>query len=224
MREVKVFSKLKNSFVTVRPLNDGSIMIDNNERKVLSDVLVANSATWSNSDGMWSNSSSWCNRDDMWTNSSSWSNRDDMWTNSSSWSNSDGMWTNSSSWSNSDGMWSNEGSWSNSDSGGCYLTTACMLSMNASDNCNELMILRDFRDKMIDEDEDFKKIVIEYYKKAPLIVNKIEKDNSKKKIYDDIYANTIIPCINFIKNKQYKEAVKVYGDCYNSLKDKYKVK
>ena len=64
-------------------------------------------------------------------------------------------------------------------SSGCYLTTACVDAMEFPDDCLELQTMRRLRDEYILPNiENGRKIVEEYYAKAPQIVSAI---NAKRK-------------------------------------------
>lgn len=102
--------------------------------------------------------------------------------------------------------------------GGCYLTTACMKHMQEKfdDNCEELTILRWFRDKFVPE-EDIK----HYYKIAPIIVDTIDKLDNNKQIYEYIYENVVDTCVKAIKNKNYNFAYKRYKNSILALEEQY---
>ena len=92
-------------------------------------------------------------------------------------------------------------------SGNCYLTTSCMkyLKDNFDDNCYELSILRNFRDKYVSQED-----IEHYYKVAPKIVEAIDNSEYKDKIYNDIYKYIIEPCIQFIEKQEYQKAYDRY--------------
>ena len=99
----------------------------------------------------------------------------------------------------------------------CYLTTACMRNKHElfDDNCEELTILRWFRDEFVSSDD-----INDYYKKAPLIIEEISNTKTDY-IYDYIYDNVIKKCVDFIKGEQYNEAYDLYKNTVISLEDKY---
>ena len=102
--------------------------------------------------------------------------------------------------------------------GGCYLTSACMKHMqeNFDDNCEELMILRWFRDIFVSrEDIDY------YYDVAPLIVEAIDSDENSELVYDYIYDNIIDYCITEIEKGNYDLAYKRYKESVLSLEGYY---
>ena len=85
-----------------------------------------------------------------------------------------------------------------------------------NDCCYELMTLRWFRDNYVSE-EDIK----HYYVTAPIIVEAINKIKDNKIIYEYIYNNVVIPCVIYIKNKQFELAYKTYKDSILELEEKY---
>lgn len=94
-----------------------------------------------------------------------------------------------------------------STDGKWFLTTACMKAMldNFDDKCEELTILRWFRDNFVSEND--KKY---YYKIAPIIVKIINEKENQKELYKIIYEEIIIVCINAIKNEKYDIAYNTY--------------
>ena len=63
----------------------------------------------------------------------------------------------------------------------CYLTTACMrhLQEKFDDKCEELTILRWFRDRFVSKED-----IEHYYKTAPIVVDAIENISNNNGIYD----------------------------------------
>ena len=90
---------------------------------------------------------------------------------------------------------------------GCYLTTACMVHMAETfdDNCNELSMLRWFRDNFVTKSD-----IEEYYDLAPQIVAKLDAMPDSGIVYKWIYDFVIIPCCNAISSKNYDFAYKRY--------------
>ena len=91
-------------------------------------------------------------------------------------------------------------------SDGCYLTTACMNAKGNlfCDNCNELKILREFRDSYVKQ--KYPEDVVEYYKIAPKIVEEIRKLEDREEIFCKIYNELVVPCCELIINNQTEEA------------------
>ena len=78
----------------------------------------------------------------------------------------------------------------------CYLTTACMRHRmeKFDDNCEELTILRWFRDKFV-----LKEDIEYYYKVAPIVVEAINSIENNNEIYHYIYENIVHACVVAIK-------------------------
>lgn len=90
----------------------------------------------------------------------------------------------------------------------CFLTTACCEYKGLPDNCEELTILREFRDRAVP-----KELVKEYYEKGPSIVQKILNNN----VYLDYVFNVITKCVQDIKNGRDELALQRYKDMVNNL-------
>lgn len=144
------------------------------------------------------------------------------------WNNSSGGWIDKG-WNNSSGRWSDNG-WSNSsgswgDSGGggtgCFITTACVEHQGLPDDCAELQTLRKYRDVLVQEDDDFRSKVLEYYRKAPLIIQEIEKTGESAVIYNNLYHGMIQPCVSLLDEGKMDEAKSLYLNCYERLSKSY---
>lgn len=60
----------------------------------------------------------------------------------------------------------------NTTSNGCFITTAACRALKSQDNCEELEILRRFRDQHICDSNSGQELVYEYYRIGPMIVEK----------------------------------------------------
>ncbi len=102
--------------------------------------------------------------------------------------------------------------------GGCYLTSACMKHMlnNFDDNCEELTILRWFRDKYVSPED-----ISHYYNTAPIIVEVIEELGDNSKVYNYIYDNIVKACVNAIKNGDYDFAYNRYKSSTLILEEQF---
>ena len=159
-------------------------------------------------DGGWMNTGGWL--DNGWNNTGSW--MDNGWNNTGNWM--DGGWNNTGSWS--------DGGWSNSSGGdGCYITTACMQAMGLGDDCDELMTLRRCRDALVQTDENFRAAVLDYYRKAPMIVARIMKDARRDEILRELYESMVAPCVALLKAGRTDEAKAAYLESYRALCEQY---
>ena len=105
-----------------------------------------------------------------------------------------------------------------SSSGSCYLTSACMKHMQEcfDDNCEELTILRWFRDKFVSEED-----INHYYKTAPMIVDSIDELEENDDIYNYIYINIVNACVIAIKNGDYDFAYNRYKNSILALEEQF---
>lgn len=191
---------------------------------------IQDGETVRHSDGSWSERRG----DTVWHSDGSWSDirGDTVWHSDGTWSenrgdttwHSDGSWSNDSGF-NSDGSWTSGGSGSSnssdssdsSDSGGCYLTTACVVAKKLPDDCEELSILRWFRDNYLRNQVNGEADIKHYYEVAPKIVGKIEKTSNAKERFERLYQDLVLPCVAYIKSGKYEEAYKLYKKTTLSL-------
>lgn len=103
---------------------------------------------------------------------------------------------------------------------GCYFTTACCTYKGLSDNCYQLNLLRDFRDKVMRQTSNGKKIIDQYYLVAPKIVNKINESEDTSIEYDLIFKHINETC-RLIKASKGDEAIICYSNMVNYLIMKY---
>jgi len=106
-------------------------------------------------------------------------------------------------------------------SGGCFITTATLLSIGKMDNCDELNIFRNFRDNWLSKQPDGNELISEYYRIAPHIVATIDSFSEKERIYNELWTQSIEPCLDLIKQNRFSEANEVYQDIVAELKEKY---
>jgi len=91
----------------------------------------------------------------------------------------------------------------------CFLTTACCEYKGLPDDCEELTMLRNFRDKYVPVD-----MVQEYYKIAPAIVQSIHKNEAA---LEYVYG-VVKDCVSEIKRGNTKAAIDKYVHMVNNLK------
>ncbi|MBE6637318.1 MAG: hypothetical protein E7618_05890 [Ruminococcaceae bacterium] len=96
-----------------------------------------------------------------------------------------------------------------SSSGGCYLTSACVEYFGKADDCEELTVLRAFRDGYLALTEEGRGLIREYYEKAPRIVAAIRCSDNSNRYYEAIYR-TVCDCVTAIREKRYEQATETY--------------
>ena len=108
-----------------------------------------------------------------------------------------------------------------SSSGGCYLTTACVVSRGLPDDCDELQTLRTFRDGYLHLSEWGRLAVEQYYHQAPKLVAIINSLTECQQIYDRIYTELVRPCVALIKGGKFEDAYQLYSSYVSLLYQQY---
>ena len=108
-----------------------------------------------------------------------------------------------------------------SSDGGCFLTSACVEAMGKADDCEELTILRAYRDGWLAAQPGGKEEIDEYYRIAPQIVNKIKLSEKAQEVFAHIYNDMVRPCVELIKEKRYEAAYVTYKEQTALLASKY---
>lgn len=103
----------------------------------------------------------------------------------------------------------------------CFITTAVCLTMGKSDECEELTVMRKFRDGWLKMQSDGPSLIEEYYHTAPAIVRKIDQQPNRNAIYAEIYQKYILPCVEKAKAQKFSDARKIYVEMFSTLKAQY---
>ena len=106
----------------------------------------------------------------------------------------------------------------NDSGGGCFLTSACVEARGLADDCEELTLLRKFRDEYLSTCDGGKEEIEEYYRIAPGIVEKIKSQDHAISVFDRIYTDLIVPCVENIKLGNNEITHKLYRDYILKLK------
>ncbi len=104
---------------------------------------------------------------------------------------------------------------------GCYLTTACVETRGLLDNCLELQILRKFRDGYLSATPEGRADIRRYYELAPLLVKRLDGVPEKNEVYQRVYNELILGCIDLIESAQYRQAHQLYRSYTRSLCEQY---
>lgn len=110
-----------------------------------------------------------------------------------------------------------------SSSSGCFITTAAVKNICAADDCEELEIMRNFRDSFINKTDAGQSLTLEYYRVAPIIVQCIDNDPECTQIYKNIWQNYINKSLVCIRNGEKKQAQIIYINMVQMLAEKYGV-
>lgn len=107
---------------------------------------------------------------------------------------------------------------------GCFITTAVMLARDGElfeDNCEELTVLRKFRDEYMRK--YFPELIEKYYAEAPAIVAKINATLGSAHYWNHLYIRYIKPAVEFAKLGDNYGALAVYTDLFDEVKDQSEV-
>jgi len=109
----------------------------------------------------------------------------------------------------------------NEDSGRpCFLTSACTVARNLPDDCEELTVLRGFRDNYLRHMAGGKALVNRYYQIAPLIVSAINRAPDRETILDAVFQ-VIRACVAALKESRFEEALQRYGGMVRELEYRF---
>lgn len=107
------------------------------------------------------------------------------------------------------------------DTSGCFLTSACVEARGLADNCRELTVLRAFRDGYMRTTSTGAADICEYYHTAPAIVEKIKVLPDARDIFDRIYAELVLPCVEMIESGKNEDAYRLYKNYTKMLQVQY---
>lgn len=106
-------------------------------------------------------------------------------------------------------------------SSGCFLTSACTEARGLPDNCKELTVLRAFRDGYLKNLPQGQTEICQYYHIAPVIVDKIHSLANANEIFDKIYSELVLPCVELIQRGDNDAAYLKYRDYVKLLREQY---
>lgn len=110
---------------------------------------------------------------------------------------------------------------SGSGSSGCFLTTVCVEAKGLPDDCDELTMLRAFRDGYMKSTAAGEDDIREYYEIAPQIVAKINQLSDANQVWQKIYDQVIVRTVDLIKQDKSDAAYTLYKQCVLALKKFY---
>lgn len=103
----------------------------------------------------------------------------------------------------------------------CYVTTAVCLNLNKGEDCEELQLIRDFRDGYLSSTKEGRALIDEYYDIAPTLVKRIAKDVTAQEKYVWLWNTYLAPCVEYIKSGQQEDCKKTYCDMMEVLRKEY---
>lgn len=102
-------------------------------------------------------------------------------------------------------------------SGRCYITTAICEEYGRPDNCYELTMFRNFRDKWLCTQPDGPGLIRRYYETAPAIVAKIDRQTNRSEIYRYLNRTYLSKCLSYIESGENEACKKLYTDMMEFL-------
>ena len=106
---------------------------------------------------------------------------------------------------------------------GCYLTTVLCEILRANDNNPFLNTMRSFRGNILQKDDKYKRLLVEYDIIGPEIAESLNNDPLKYQIAANAFGKYIKPITDLIRKKDYEQAVNMYMEMTNKLKSFYSI-
>lgn len=110
-----------------------------------------------------------------------------------------------------------------SSSSGCFLTTIICNILGFDDNNRYLQTIREFRNNILQNDEKYKPLLVEYDIIGPKIAEALKNDPLKKIIANKYFNEYILNITNHIEQNKYNEVINLYIKMTNSLKNFYNI-
>lgn len=100
---------------------------------------------------------------------------------------------------------------------GCFITTAVCEATGKPDDCEELTVLREFRDSYVTS--QYPELLEQYYREAPGLVEALKQQASLNKqwYWNHLYVRYIKPAVEFIKAGDNHSALAVYRDLFDEV-------
>lgn len=102
----------------------------------------------------------------------------------------------------------------------CYITTACVEAMGLPDDCEELTLLRRFRDTYLAQKKNGGQLIDLYYRYSPEIVAAIRRRDDEEDILKRLYG-VIRSCVDAIRRQDYEFTYRTYCKMVIELKDEF---
>lgn len=103
----------------------------------------------------------------------------------------------------------------------CYVTTAVCRNLNKGEDCEELRLIREFRDGYLAASRDGQDLIDEYYDIAPTLVKRIARDERAQEKYIWLWNTYLAPCVAYIKSGQPENCKETYCSMMEELRKEY---
>ncbi len=108
-------------------------------------------------------------------------------------------------------------------SSGCFITTTMCNILGYEDDCQILTILRKFRDEYMMKKKEYILLLAEYNIVGPKISDSLLKDKEGYQTAKYIYNKYIYKCLQQINDNKFLDAINVYIEMVEYLKNKYNI-
>ncbi len=103
----------------------------------------------------------------------------------------------------------------------CYVTTAVCRNLNKGSDCEELRLIKEFRDNYLSATEEGWALIEEYYDIAPTLVKRIAKDAGAQAKYIWLWNHYLAPCVAYIRAGAQEECRETYCEMMEELRKEY---
>lgn len=103
----------------------------------------------------------------------------------------------------------------------CYVTTAVCQNLNKGEDCEELRLIKEFRDGYLSSTEEGAALIEEYYDIAPTLVKRIAKDAEAQAKYVFLWNTYLAPCVAYIKAGRQEACKETYCEMMEELRKEY---
>ena len=97
-----------------------------------------------------------------------------------------------------------------SGTNGCFLTSACVKARGLPDDCEELTVLRHYRDTYLSNRPGGAGEIRTYYQIAPQIVEAVNAKENAGEIWNRVYEEMVLPCVRMIREGAMEDAFRLY--------------
>lgn len=95
--------------------------------------------------------------------------------------------------------------------GGCFVSTAVCTALGKDDNCEELLLLRSFRDQILLKSVEGARLVENYYRCSPDLLSRLEvRSLDDPHIYERVYRCHLDPIIGLVRLGRNMKAIEAY--------------
>ncbi|MCM1087894.1 MAG: hypothetical protein NC419_07030 [Muribaculaceae bacterium] len=103
----------------------------------------------------------------------------------------------------------------------CYVTTAVCIGLHKPADCQEILLMKKYRDEYLLHQEGGAGMIAEYYDIAPTIVKRIEKEDAPEEKYRYLWDTYLKPCVTLLEEENYDACQERYVEMVEALKKEY---